>query len=73
MKPLSQQELRQLPAVIDLLTAARAFQIGRTKAYELARDDQFPCPVIRCGHAYRVSTAHIHQLLGIDTPETISA
>ncbi|WP_222936843.1 helix-turn-helix domain-containing protein [Streptomonospora sp. PA3] len=43
----------------ELMTAARMLGIGRTKAYELARQGEFPCHVIRIGEQYRVSTADL--------------
>ncbi|WP_241479752.1 DNA-binding protein [Nocardiopsis lucentensis] len=46
---LTLDELKQLPPTIDLMTAARILGIGRTKAYELARVDDFPCRVVRIG------------------------
>jgi hypothetical protein len=39
------------------MTAASALGLGRTKAYELARHDTFPCQVIRIGETYRIPTA----------------
>ena len=63
-------ELAALPVIIDLMTAARALGIGRTKAYELARANRFPCPVLRTGRTYRVPTAGLLALLETpsDTP-----
>jgi hypothetical protein len=52
-------------ATVDLMTAAAALGLGRTKAYELARRDQFPCRVIRIGDTYRVPTAGLLELLGV--------
>jgi hypothetical protein len=49
---------------MDLMTAAKILGIGRTKAYELARHEAFPCLVIRVGDLYRVSTADLLRLLG---------
>jgi hypothetical protein len=63
--PLTISQLASLPVTIDLMTAARILGIGRTKAYQLARNDEFPCRVIRPGDLYRVSTADLLQLLGI--------
>ncbi|GAA0400672.1 helix-turn-helix domain-containing protein [Micromonospora gifhornensis] len=63
---LSRDELLQLPAMIDLATAARALGIGRTKAYELAKIGEFPCPVLRIGTSYRVRTADLLKLIGIE-------
>ena len=65
---LSLQELRALPAVVDLLTAARAFGVGRTRAYELAARGEFPCRVLRIGGTYRVPTADLLAVLGLPTP-----
>ncbi len=42
-------DVAALPAVVDLMTAAQALRIGRTTAYALARDGEFPCPVLRAG------------------------
>lgn len=61
-------ELRKLPAAVDIETAARAFGLGRTTAYALARTDSFPCQLIRAGKAYRVITADLLRVLHI-TPE----
>ena len=47
--PITVTQLRNLPATVDLMTAARVLGLGRTKAYELAKHDQFPCRVIRIG------------------------
>src|SRR5690606_18260796 len=41
MRPLTLTDLHKLPASIDILTAARALGLGRTKAYELAKKGQF--------------------------------
>jgi hypothetical protein len=60
---LTIDDLHDLPATIDLLTAARALGIGRTKAYELAQVGEFPCRIIRIGDLYRVATADLIGLL----------
>jgi hypothetical protein len=59
-------QLRATPTV-DLMTAARALGLGRTKAYDLARRQQFPCRVIRIGDTYRVPTPGLLELLGLAT------
>ena len=46
--PVTIAQLRATTSV-DLMTAALALGMGRTKAYDLARRDQFPCRVIRIG------------------------
>jgi len=50
---------------VDLTTAAAALGMGRTKAYELARDNRFPCRVLRIGEVYRIPTAGLLELLGV--------
>jgi hypothetical protein len=67
--PVSIAQLRA-NATVDLMTAALALGMGRTKAYDLARRDQFPCRVIRIGETYRVPTAGLLELLGVTAEET---
>ena len=62
---MTAHELRALPAAIDLVTAGRAFGMGRTKSHELARAGQFPVKVLRLGREYRVATAEVLAALGI--------
>lgn len=61
-------EILALPVVVDVTTAARALGLGRSTAYELARRDEFPCPVLRVGSSYRIPTAGLLRLLGIEPP-----
>lgn len=63
---MSPEELLALPVSVDLITAARAFSIGRTKAHQLARDGKFPCPVLRVGHSYRVTRTALLRALGAE-------
>jgi hypothetical protein len=64
---MTREELRALPVSVDLLTAARALGIGRTKAYELARSGRFPCRLVRHGRTYTVPTAGLREVLGETT------
>jgi hypothetical protein len=64
---MSVEELRALPATVNLTTAARALGCGRSLAYELARRDQFPCRVLRLGTRYLVPTADLLRTLGLPT------
>jgi hypothetical protein len=59
-------EIAGLPATVDLLTAGRALGIGRTTAYTLVRNGEFPCSVLKVGGSYRVPTVGIMRLLGLD-------
>ncbi|MFJ5927896.1 DNA-binding protein [Kitasatospora sp. NPDC092948] len=60
-------EVFELPVSVDLLTAARAFDISRTLAYRLAAVDAFPCEVLRIGRFYRVPTSGLLAALGIES------
>jgi excisionase family DNA binding protein len=66
---LTRTELLALPVVIDITTAARALGLGRSTAYELARRGEFPCRVLRIGSSYRVPTADLLRVLGIELSE----
>lgn len=59
------EELHALPVSVDLVTAGRAFGIGRTKAFELAKQGKFPCRVLRVGQKYRVTRSDLFDTLGI--------
>ena len=75
MTPVTIAQLRAA-STVDLMTAARALGLGRTKAYELARRQQFPCRVLRIGDTYRAPTVGLLELLGLapDEPDrTLSA
>ncbi|MEU9026444.1 hypothetical protein AB0D46_02700 [Streptomyces sp. NPDC048383] len=64
-KAMSRDQLLALPVSIDLETGNRALGIGRSKGYELAKRDQYPCKVLRLGNGYRVVTADLLNLLGL--------
>jgi hypothetical protein len=64
VKALSATELRALPTAVDIVTAGRAFGLGRTKSHQLARAGEFPVPVLRLGNSYRVTRAALLQALG---------
>jgi len=63
---MTRAELLALPAVVDITTAARALGLGRSTAYDLARRDEFPCRILHVGSSYRVPTAELPRVLGID-------
>lgn len=60
------EELAGLPVVMDIGTAARAWGLGRTAAYERARADDFPCEVVHVGRFLRVRKADLMRSLGLD-------
>ena len=63
---MQKDELLALPVSVDLTTAGRAFGLGRTRAYELARTGQFPCRVIPVGRKFRVPRSALLEALGIE-------
>jgi hypothetical protein len=65
---MSDEDVLALPVTVDLVTAGRAFGLGRTKAYELAREGGFPCPVLPLGHRLVVTKANLLRALGITVP-----
>lgn len=64
----SLSDLASLPPVLDIVAAGRLLGIGRTTAYQLARHGRFPVPVLHVGGSYKVPTAPLLALLGIDSP-----
>ncbi len=70
---LTRAELLALPVTVDIGTAARALGLGRSTGYELARRDEFPCRVLHVGSSYRVPTAELLRLLGIEPDERPAA
>lgn len=57
-------EIRRWPATVDPATAAKAFGISRSHAYELVKTGDFPARVITLGQSQRVVTASILAVLG---------
>ncbi len=64
-RAMTEAELDALPVAFDLLVACKAFGIGRTNGYGLAKNGQFPCRVLKVGNAYRVTKADLLRSLGI--------
>jgi hypothetical protein len=58
-------QIRALGSLTDLVTAGSVLGIGRTTSHRLARDGQFPVPVLRIGHRYHVPVAGLLHLLGL--------
>jgi excisionase family DNA binding protein len=53
-------------AVFDLPEAARLLGVGRTLAYKLVRDGQWPTPVLRIGRLIKVPKKPLLDYLGAD-------
>jgi hypothetical protein len=56
-------ELLALPTTVDLGTGNRAFGIGRSLGYKLAREGRYPCRVIKAGTRFRIVTADLRREL----------
>jgi hypothetical protein len=65
------EELRGLPATVNVTTAGRALGIGRDKAYELIRKGVFPVRTLSLGDTVRVPTAELWRILGVDAREDV--
>ncbi len=64
---MHEDQLRRLPVVVDLVTAAAVLRIGRTTAYDMVRTGRWPTPIFRLGNRIRVPTAPLLELLGLST------
>jgi len=62
-----------LPAVLDVPQAARLLGIGRTLAYELVRNDQWPTPVIRMGRLIKIPSGPLIELMSTGYPTNTAA
>ena len=60
----------RLPAVLDLVEAAALLGVGRTTAYRLVHDEQWPTPVLRLGRLIKIPTQPLLELLAGTTRET---
>jgi hypothetical protein len=56
--------IRALDVTTDVRTAGAILGIGRTKAYEMVREGNFPVPVLRIGRRIVVPILSILALLG---------
>lgn len=66
---LTEEELFALPVTVDVPTAGRAWGLGRSASYELARSGEFPCRVLPCKARFIVTKTDLLQALGYEAPE----
>lgn len=59
------RDASSLPPTLSIVEAGEWLGIGRTTAYQLARDGAFPVRTIRVGYQRRVITAELLAMLGI--------
>ena len=64
-KRLTEDQVRDLPPVVDVATAAAVLGIGRSAAYELIRAEQWPTPTLRLGKLIRIPTAPLLELVRV--------
>jgi hypothetical protein len=57
--------IRDLGVTTDIVTAGSILGMGRTKSHELARNNEFPVPILRIGHRYHVPISGLLHALNI--------
>ena len=67
---MTPNQLRDLPTVIDVTTAADLLGIGRSAAYELVRRGDWPTPTLRLGRLIKVPVAPLLELLGVTSADS---
>ncbi|GAA0476550.1 hypothetical protein Aca07nite_87130 [Actinoplanes capillaceus] len=67
----TEERIRALGAVTDLVTAGQIFGLGRSFTYNLVRTGQFPAPVLRIGNRYRVPVGGILATLVFTSPNDL--
>lgn len=60
------EAVHALGMTTDVEIAGEILGIGRTKAYELAKSDEFPVKILRIGRRYKVSVPALLRLLDAD-------
>jgi len=60
----SVEAVRALGTTTDIVTAGAVLGIGRSTAYQLARDGMFPVPVTRVGRRFIVGVPHLLRAIG---------
>ncbi|MEV0897918.1 helix-turn-helix domain-containing protein [Actinoplanes sp. NPDC049802] len=66
------EAVRDLGLTTDIETAASILGIGRSKAYMLAKEGDFPVRIIRVGRSYLVPVPAILELLGVPVSHACS-
>ncbi|TCP48528.1 hypothetical protein EV191_11085 [Tamaricihabitans halophyticus] len=64
---MSFPEVFELPATLDMTTAACAIGVHVNTAYKLAQRNEFPCRIWRLGWRYRVPTMELMKAMGIES------
>jgi predicted DNA-binding transcriptional regulator AlpA len=61
----TEDDLRNLPPVVDVPTAAAVLGIGRSAAYDLIRTEKWPTPTVRLGKLIRIPTSALLDLIKV--------
>ena len=61
----TEDDLRNLPPVVDVPTAAAVLGIGRSAAYDLIRTEKWPTPTVRLGKLIRIPTSALLDLINV--------
>ena len=62
---MTPDDIRAWPATVDVVTAFRAFGLGRDAAYAVVKRGTAPVTVLRVGRRLRVTRASVMTALGI--------
>jgi excisionase family DNA binding protein len=65
-------EGRPAPETCSVETAAARLGIGRSLAYEMAREGRFPVPVLRLGRKLVIPTRALDRVLGVEDRPTLA-
>jgi hypothetical protein len=69
--PMTADEVRALPASVPIVTAGKAFGMGRSGTFDAYHGGTFPCRVLRVGaRRLVVPRAEILRALGIEDVPT---
>jgi hypothetical protein len=62
---MTPDEVLALPVTVDVVTAGRCWGLGRNASYRLARESNFPVPVLTLGKRLMVTRSSVLTALGI--------
>lgn len=62
-------EIRAWPVTVRVPQAGTAFGIGRSTSYRLARNNEFPCPVLPAGDHGQIVVTRAAIMRALDIPE----
>ena len=63
---MEEAQVRNLPPIVDVPTAASVLGISRATAYRLVAAGEWPIPVLRLGRYLRVSRADLMAFIGLE-------